>query len=35
MAPQPLFVQFVKAAMAFADHRQAFAASVTSETLVD
>lgn len=34
MAPQPLFVQFVKAAMAFADHRQAYAAPVTSETLV-
>lgn len=34
MAPQPLFVQFVKAAMAFSDHRQAYAAPVTSETLV-
>ncbi|WP_375446695.1 CTP synthase [uncultured Fibrella sp.] len=34
MAPQPLFVQFVKAAMAFSDHRHAYAAPVTSETLV-
>jgi CTP synthase len=34
MAPQPLFVQFVKAAMAFADHRHTYAAPVTSETLV-
>jgi len=34
MAPQPLFVQFVKAAMAYSDRRQAYAAPVTSETLV-
>ncbi|MBO0950763.1 CTP synthase [Fibrella forsythiae] len=34
MAPQPLFVQFVKAAMAFSDHRQAYATPATSETLV-
>ncbi|MEZ0539615.1 CTP synthase [Fibrella arboris] len=34
MAPQPLFVQFVKAAMAFADHRQAYTTPVSSESLV-
>ncbi|ARK13003.1 CTP synthase [Fibrivirga algicola] len=34
MAPQPLFVQFVKAAMTFSDRRQAYATPVTSETLV-
>ena len=34
MAPQPLFVQFVKAAMAFANHRHSYEAPVTAETLV-
>ncbi|RYF69977.1 MAG: CTP synthase, partial [Cytophagaceae bacterium] len=34
MAPQPLFVQFVRAAMAFSDHRQAYATPAASETLV-
>lgn len=34
MAPQPLFVQFVKAAMAFSEHRQAYQAPVAHETVV-
>ena len=34
MAPQPLFVDFVKAAIAFADQRRAFAAPLISETII-
>ncbi|CCH02184.1 CTP synthase [Fibrella aestuarina BUZ 2] len=34
MAPQPLFVQFVKAAMAYAQHKRAFEAPVGNEAVV-
>ncbi len=34
LAPQPLFVQFVKAAMAYAAHKRAYEAPIAIETLV-